>query len=438
MFKENGWIGRSLKPLFLWVIFLSYIPCVIYGADTREDIQKEKQERPFSFEEWREGLLTRNPNNDNWLFGALKRIFSPPNHKPWTTELYERFDSLNITDLSFRYLGIKGTRALAEALPHSRVTTLDMCNNNLGDEGVTILTAALAGLQVTELNLSSNKVMAEGIKSLAAILPGSNIINLDLAYNDISSDGIRDLGLLLPHTKITYLNLLRNNIGPEGVGFIASGLPASQITRLSLHSNNLGDEGIKMLSVGLVGSQVEYLDLRSNNIGDEGMRAFASALPNSKIVTLYLNNNRIGDEGAGFIAASLSRSQVTKLWLPYNAIGVKGIKSLANVLPISKIESLELAGNNLIGDEGAQILAGILSQSVINHVGLSHTGTGMAGAKALLQILPRSHVTQLRLVKKDFESDIEEILDDVWEQLQNAKNINGKSINCTRKISGEW
>ena len=51
-----------------------------------------------------------------------------------------------------------GAPALAEALPGSQITTLDLDNNQITDAGAAALAEALPGSEVTTLNLGGNQV----------------------------------------------------------------------------------------------------------------------------------------------------------------------------------------------------------------------------------------------------------------------------------------
>jgi hypothetical protein len=65
-------------------------------------------------------------------------------------------------------IGGEGIKAVAAALPASRITCLSLGSNNIGDEGVKVLAAALRGSSVTYLGLAMNNIGVEGIKALAA------------------------------------------------------------------------------------------------------------------------------------------------------------------------------------------------------------------------------------------------------------------------------
>ena len=292
-------------------------------------------------------------------------------------------------------IGNEGVQALAEALPQSHITQLDLNDNNIGNEGAQALALALPQSHITQLKLHINEISDEGAQALALALPQSHITLLYLSRNNIGNEGAQALALALPQSHITQLYLGQNAIGNEGAEALALALPQSHITQLYLSWNNIGNEGAQALALALPQSHITQLDLGWNKIGNEGAQALALALPQSCITQLYLSSNEIGKEGAKTLALALPRSRITQLDLSENQIGKEGAQALALALPQSHITQLDL-GQNAIGKEGARALVLALPQSHITQLALrSHIGA--EGAQALALALPQSHITELDL-----------------------------------------
>ena len=67
-------------------------------------------------------------------------------------------------------------------------------------------------------------------------------------------------------------------------------------------------------------------------------------------------------------------------------IGDEGAQALASVLSQTSIHTLHLEGNS-IRDAGAQAIAGVVSQTSINTLTVSYNRIGAAGAQALASVL---------------------------------------------------
>ena len=102
----------------------------------------------------------------------------------------------------------------------------------------------------------------------------------------------------------------------------------SIVDRLNLSNNSISGDGAVALARALHhNSTMECLDLSNNSISDTGARALAKVLHhNSTLRWLYLSNNSISDAGAVALAQALHHN--------------------------STLKSLQLHGNNAIGEEG--------------------------------------------------------------------------------------
>ena len=77
-------------------------------------------------------------------------------------------------------------------------------------------------------------------------------------------------------------------------------------------------------------------------------------------------------------------------------IGDEGAQALASVLSQTSIHTLHLEGNS-IRDAGAQAIAGVVSQTSINTLTVSYNRIGAAGAQALASVLSQTCIGTLNL-----------------------------------------
>jgi len=157
-----------------------------------------------------------------------------------------------------------------------------------------------------------------------------------------------------------------------------------QLKTLRIWRCAIGDDGavcvaeLIKLGGGAAPMALSYVDLMDNRIGPRGCAALGAALDcmgepgPSKVVTLNLaNNEMIGDEGCEALCLGLRSNTVLKqLHLPFCAIGAAGARAIAQAIcmPMGKVTHLMLTGNRL----GAE--------------GLRHLSDGVRRSKALVSL----------------------------------------------------
>lgn len=150
---------------------------------------------------------------------------------------------------------------------------------------------------------------------------------------------------------------------------------STALRNLDLNGNAVGNEGAQALAGVAANGALETLSLHDNAIGAEGARHVAHALraSASRVHTLDLGSNgMVGDTGAGHLARALPHAPaLLTLVLAANGIGDSGASALASALQSNDgLETLDLA-SNLIGPRGGAELAEALEY---NHA-LTHIGT---------------------------------------------------------------
>lgn len=104
--------------------------------------------------------------------------------------------SVRSFSLAGRYIGAKGTIALAAMLNETQITNLNLghiqlCRNREGGittKGITALCKGLKGSAVTSLSLHGNRIgehTTDGITALCEGLKGSSLTSLSLQYNHL-------------------------------------------------------------------------------------------------------------------------------------------------------------------------------------------------------------------------------------------------------------
>ena len=151
-----------------------------------------------------------------------------------------------------------------------------------------------------------------------------------------------------------------------------------QLKTLRLWRCAIGDDGavcvaeLMKLGGGAQPMALSYVSLMDNRIGPRGCAALGAALDcvgepgPSKVVALDLaNNEMIGDEGAEALCLGLRSNTVLKrLHLPFCNVGAAGARAIAQAIcmPTGKLEHLMLTGNRL-GAEGLRNLSDGLRRS---------------------------------------------------------------------------
>ena len=201
--------------------------------------------------------------------------------------------------------------SLCDALKHpsSKVTTLDLTDDQISDTTVTSLCNALKhpSCKVTTLNLSSNRINDTRVTSLCDALKHLNckVTTLDLSYDQITDIDVTSLcnALKHPSCEVTTLNLACNQITDTGVTSLRDALkhPSCKLTTLDLRGNQITDTGVTSLCDALKHPRCKLttLDLTDNQITDTGVTSLCDALKHLsfKLTTLWLSGNQITDTG---------------------------------------------------------------------------------------------------------------------------------------------
>ncbi|MET7418514.1 gala protein [Dactylosporangium sp. NPDC005555] len=287
---------------------------------------------------------------------------------------------------------------------------LDLCKQGLGAEGVTQVLDRVAGSEhAVHLLLGTNGLGAAGTAALATGLPdGHRVETLYLGCNAIDAAGAAPLfERLAADDRVRALWLKRNPLGDEGVTALAETLRRNTtIDTVDLVNTGLTTAGLEVLVDALTArpTPVKRVFLGGNGLGPDAGPLLRKLLRDAGVQGLFLAANRLGDAGAGPVIEAVSAAGTT-LGLGGNGLTKAAVAGLAerlstmDSLDLSRPQSLRVLGaaDNVVGDDGAALLAAALPGTPLRRLDLRHTGVGGRGAKALLAALPATDLTRLAL-----------------------------------------
>jgi uncharacterized protein (TIGR02996 family) len=196
--------------------------------------------------------------------------------------------------------------------------------------------------RLTGLNLEENDLGASAVSALAA---SPNLVGLQvltLYRNRIGTDGARSVACSAHLSGLTALDLGGCQIGLAGAEALTTSPFLNSLTWLDLCVNWLGDAVVTALTSSPLLSQLTALDLSQNYLGDSGMTMLTESPRCARLTTLELRQNQITDQGAEALASSPYLAGLTALDLRYNPISTVGAKALARSPHLAKLTCLKL------------------------------------------------------------------------------------------------
>jgi Ran GTPase-activating protein (RanGAP) involved in mRNA processing and transport len=291
----------------------------------------------------------------------------------------------------------------SEVFPRGTVRSdgrLDLCKQGIGPgQTARILAAAVDSPLIRHLLLGTNGLGADGARAVAdALRPGHHVETLYLGCNRIDPAGADALAARIENDDVVRaLWLKRNPIGDEGVARLSAALATnSTIRTLDLVNVGLSARGLVVLAERLATRErkLQRLFLGGNGLGPDAVPALGVLIHEAGIGELYLAANHLGDAGARALAGLADGVELT-LGLGGNGITPAGVAALARHL--SAWRALDLARPpseralgaraNLVGDEGAAVLADVLPAARLRRLDVRRTGVGGRGARRLVAAL---------------------------------------------------
>jgi Ran GTPase-activating protein (RanGAP) involved in mRNA processing and transport len=223
------------------------------------------------------------------------------------------------------------------------------------------------------------------VARLAEVLPATSLTSVDLGANALGPQDAEALhGALAKGTRVERLHLDGNRLGAAGTTLLCS-----PIRHLHLSGTGLGPEP----QLGQrFSSTLQTLQLGSNFLGAAGAELLACELRvNTSLTQLGMFNTAIGDSGAAFLAAALRvNNTLRSLDLALNGIGPAGAASLASALRQNKRLAELGVANNALGPKGARVLGDCLGESSLTSLALRSCQLGQEGMSIVLDSLRRA------------------------------------------------
>ncbi|HSQ57299.1 MAG TPA: TIGR02996 domain-containing protein [Gemmata sp.] len=230
-----------------------------------------------------------------------------------------------------------------------------------------------------------------------------------------------NLAAVLQNSYLSRLNELKIHASYQGE-VLAQAITRAQnlsgLKSLELSRNRFEDDAILQLSSSPILANLEELDLKENEFGETGARALAASPHLGCLRKLELKGNRLGPGGAEAIAGSERLAELRSLGLARNEIGNARLRSANRasellripVLDLSenglnaamlqliltrpagaaapeavRLTDLTLSNNDLLGNDGARVLARCPDLARLQVLRLARCDIGDEGARAIAE-----------------------------------------------------
>eukprot|EP01102_Stenamoeba_stenopodia_P000441 TRINITY_DN10422_c0_g1_i1.p1 TRINITY_DN10422_c0_g1~~TRINITY_DN10422_c0_g1_i1.p1 ORF type:complete len:528 (-),score=107.78 TRINITY_DN10422_c0_g1_i1:129-1712(-) len=305
--------------------------------------------------------------NDNKLTRLAAPVFSD----------VLKISKLQILDIGNNTIYPETAQHIAEALPSTSLVELRANRCKFGNKGVKVLMEAVKKTKsLTALSLADNEITSEGARFILENIRYSGVLHLNVAFNHTGDDIAGDLIEVLLSNQLLSLNLGGMDLGEQSISAVSENL--GKLQSLVLQSNPIDDNAISIL-MGNVrdSSTLTHLNLRSCLEGDvlSSIRHIAAVLSESKLEWLELQVNNLNDKCAPILASGWSgalaqrtdtkrkkRSNLKVLDLGLNEISDDGLQGIANELQSLSSGAVIKLDNNLISDQGVEIVLKALQE----------------------------------------------------------------------------
>jgi hypothetical protein len=235
------------------------------------------------------------------------------------------------------------------------LTVLDLSHKFMGNDGAKALASALqCNTHVVVLFLQHNHLGPAAARSLASVLSHHpRLAHLYLDDNHIGDEGCQAIAQLLQTSKtLQVLKLSDNQIGVQGARTIASALSyTSSLQYLSLHKNCLREGGIQVICDALGGGQehstaptLRWLDLRCNKVQNPKpvLQAWIDILrdrPHNCIPNETLCILELWESSEHTFVQQSCGEDVNRLdfWLKWNRAGRRSLRDATEDLPLCRL-----------------------------------------------------------------------------------------------------
>ncbi|XP_040917269.1 protein phosphatase 1 regulatory subunit 37 [Toxotes jaculatrix] len=283
------------------------------------------------------------------------------------------------------------------------VKCLDLKGERLDHRSCEALEVVLKSLHFDFINLQAAQLEENGASSLLdMILYYESTTHLDISDNSgMGTSGWRALAHLIKQSVcLSRLDVCNVPIADYPALSLSKALLTSRLTVLHLHNAQLS--GMPLFT--LVGALKTNKALQELHLTNNLLNSYQDALQlgdllryNTTLQILELSDNVVADAGLEELCEGL-RWQIEGLkvlLLRNNQITAKGMVHLAKTLPVLKVLQVLDLGENLLGNEGIQIIrVPLMVNCSVLELGLAQANITCEGAVALAEFLAENHQIQ--------------------------------------------
>jgi uncharacterized protein (TIGR02996 family) len=191
-------------------------------------------------------------------------------------------------------IGLKGTEALATSATLSKLTSLDLRDNNLADSAMSAIVASPHWNRLRELWLGSNKLTSKGIDALVKWSGLGQLQVLDFWVNyGIGDPGAQRLAESPGVANLLHLDLGYTTLTPKGVQALTQSSHLKRLRHLNIEGNKIGDAGVTTLVKSPVVVSLRVLNLARTGMKDSSAKAIIASPHLQHLRKLKLNGNKL-------------------------------------------------------------------------------------------------------------------------------------------------
>ena len=289
---------------------------------------------------------------------------------------------------------------------HTCLKEIYLCNSNLKSSAIILLEALSRISTLKVLDLQSNGLTEEAGDPIQSVIINNSLLERLILDNNSIGMGVLKIAKALQNiNSLKVLSLKNNNLCKEISDELAMAIKSNYyLESLTLSSNNLLSSVIVLESLSNI-STLKVLNMNNNQIGEKGGEALASVIKiNTRLQALYCSNNNLkssvavvsealqnistielldlsnNDLPEGFgteLAATIQSNRLLKyLSLRSNNLSSSDV-ILQAISKISRLEELDLRGNQLSKTSGEWLRSMIVSNSELKALYLGNNNIGV-------------------------------------------------------------
>ena len=361
-------------------------------------------------------------------------------------QIVQRLNSVNQTELFVIHNGhLKTIHFVGKEFHvyHTSHSIVDaMCNNvttltRFGIDNYCISDATASGVaailswsrNIREVFLNNNKLKASGSAIICRALKKiTSLTKLYFSRNTINDEAAHDMAIVLSqNTQIEELDLSNNKMNIPSTAQIITSLTTKHVNLKVLKMANSKVNSVAARLMGdIIGNnyQLQQLDLSGNHLQAFDCAAIFRALLNiSALNKLFLSDNYITDLEADVLAMVLSRNtQIQELDISNNKLTTAGATKIAKAMKVLlnlKILKMACSSINLIA---AKLIASVLWYSKLQELDLGGNDLQSTGCETVCKAL--QNISTIKMLNLSNNGITDEAADDIATVLLNNGQLN--------------